>query len=129
MICDRCYQPADVGEHGLYRCPLEPRRATPAIWGDEIPGGLEIANGLCHPDGTPRRYYSKSEIALECAKRGLVPYHEVFAEGGNKRLEDARHRDDYLKTSEAARAKRHRDEARQEKYLKRDREAARHARG
>lgn len=25
MTCDRCYQPLGVGEHGLYKCPLERR--------------------------------------------------------------------------------------------------------
>jgi hypothetical protein len=42
------------------------------VIGDDIPGGLEIKNGLCNADGTPRRYYSKSEIAREAAKRGYV---------------------------------------------------------
>ena len=117
MICDRCYQPSDVGEHGLYLCPLEARRTSPAVWQDSIEGGLEIAHGLCNADGTPRRYYSKSEIKAACELKGIVPYHDVYQEGGNKRLEDARHRTDDLKSSEGQRAKRWRDEARQEKRL------------
>lgn len=124
MICDRCYQPSDVGEHGLYKCPLEARRETPAIWTDDIPGGIEIAHGICHEDGTPRRYYSHSAIREACRVKGVIPYHDVYAEGGNQMLSDARQRDVYLKSSEAKRDKRHRDEARQEKYLTRDREAA-----
>lgn len=45
---------------------------TANVIGDDIPGGIEIRHGICHPDGTPRRYYSKSEMNKEAAKRGLV---------------------------------------------------------
>lgn len=114
MICERCYQPLDVGEHGLYKCALQPRFST-AIWQDEIVGGVEIHHGICNEDGTPKRYYSKSEIREACKVKGVIPYHEVYAEGGNRTLEDARHRDDYLKTGQAQREKRWRDEARRER--------------
>lgn len=33
-----------------------------AVIQDSIEGGLDIRHGLCWPDGTPRRFYSKSEI-------------------------------------------------------------------
>lgn len=42
------------------------------VIGDEIPGGVEIRHGLCNEDGSPRRYYSKSEMAREASRRGLV---------------------------------------------------------
>jgi hypothetical protein len=42
------------------------------IVADSIPGGIWIRNGLCNPDGTPRRYDSLSEIRREAKKRGLV---------------------------------------------------------
>jgi hypothetical protein len=45
-----------------------------AAHGDDIPGGIEIRHGLCNPDGSPRRYYSKSEMAREAAKRGMTNY-------------------------------------------------------
>lgn len=35
MTCERCYQPLAEGEHGLYRCPLEPRRDVIARSGFE----------------------------------------------------------------------------------------------
>lgn len=38
---------------------------------DEIPGGIEIRHGLCNEDGTPRKYYSRSEIKREEYKRGM----------------------------------------------------------
>ncbi len=33
-----------------------------AVIGDDIPGGLLVPHGICWPDGTPRRFYSHSEI-------------------------------------------------------------------
>ncbi len=29
---------------------------------DDIPGGLDVPNAICNPDGSPKRYYSKSSI-------------------------------------------------------------------
>lgn len=43
-----------------------------SVIADEIPGGVEIRHGLCNEDGSPRRYYSKSEIAAEAKRRGLT---------------------------------------------------------
>lgn len=51
-------------------------RSTGTVIGDDIPGGLEIRNGLCNADGTPRKYYSHSEIRREAQKRGLVNHVE-----------------------------------------------------
>jgi hypothetical protein len=73
MLCERCYRPADEGDHGLYKCPLQPRAAAPVIWADDIPGGVELAHGLCHPDGTPRRFDSRSAIRRAAAEKGLDP--------------------------------------------------------
>lgn len=42
------------------------------VIGDDIPGGVEIRHGICNEDGTPRVYYSKSEMRKEAARRGLV---------------------------------------------------------
>jgi hypothetical protein len=47
-------------------------KAANSVIGDDIPGGIEIRHGLCNEDGSPRRYYSKSEIAAEANRRGLV---------------------------------------------------------
>lgn len=125
MTCERCLNAiVNPDEHGLYLCPLEPRPAN-TVWADDIPGGVLIYNGLCNEDGTPRRYYSKSEIRLACKVKGVVPYHEVYQEQGNRTLEDARHHTDYLKSSDGKRAKQWRDEARAEKRLAREREVAR----
>lgn len=125
MTCERCYKPLDEGEHGLGLCPLEPRRAQYAVWQDTIEGGLEISNGICNEDGTPKRYYSWSEIAAACKAKGVIPYHDVYAEGGNRTLEDARHREDWIKSDENRRARRDRDEIRHEKAMRRRAEEAR----
>jgi hypothetical protein len=111
MICDRCFRPLSDGEHGLYQCPLEPRRSH-VVWADDIPGGLVIEHGLCNPDGTPRTYYSHSEIRRECDVRGVIPWTEVHTEDKTK---DARVRADWQQSSEARRAKSRREEARAER--------------
>lgn len=124
MTCERCLRTIEnTDAHGLFLCPLEPRPAN-VVWADDIPGGVLIYNGLCNEDGTPRRFYSRSEMRLACKVKGVIPYHDVYTEGGNQTLSDARQRDSWLKSGEAQRAKRDRDEARQEKRLARDREAA-----
>lgn len=79
MTCERCYQPADVGEHGLYLCPLEPRRSA-AVWADDIPGGLVIHHGLCHEDGSGRRFNSRSEIRAACKEKNLIPWTDAYTE-------------------------------------------------
>lgn len=81
---------------------------------DDIPGGILLEHGLCNPDGSPRRYDSRSAIRREAEARGLVAWGEVYAED---RTKDARVRLDWYQSSEAKRAKRHRDEARAEKRL------------
>lgn len=42
------------------------------VHGDDIPGGLYIKHGLCHKDGTPRRFDSKSEIRRAAKEAGLT---------------------------------------------------------
>jgi hypothetical protein len=101
-----------MGAHGLYLCPLEPQRDAPTVWADDIPGGLDIAHGLCNEDGSPRRYYSRSAIKTAAEVKGLMPYHEAFSEGENRILKDARVHDDWLKSGEAQRQSRDRDEQR-----------------
>jgi hypothetical protein len=40
------------------------------VIGDEI--DIEIKNGLCHEDGTPRRFRSKAELKRAAKEKGLV---------------------------------------------------------
>jgi hypothetical protein len=112
MRCERCYKPANVGEHGLGLCPLEARRAAPTVRQDTIEGGLVIEHGLCNHDGTPRTYYSQSEIDRECKARGMLRWTDMHTEDKTK---DARIKGDWYKSSEAQRARRDRMEARRER--------------
>lgn len=111
MLCDRCYQWAEDGEHGVGLCPLEARREAAVVRPDDIPGGLVVEHGLCHPDGTPRTYYSRSEMRREAAERGLVAWTDIHTEDKTK---DARVRMDWYASGEAQRQKRDRDEQRRE---------------
>lgn len=70
MICDRCYHPLEQGEHGQYRCPLEPRSAASAVIGDDIPGGFLQENF----GNTPEMFYSKKAMAKRAKELGLIPF-------------------------------------------------------
>lgn len=49
------------------------QRASNVI-GDDIPGGELVHHGICNDDGSPRRFYSKSEMARAAAEKGLVNF-------------------------------------------------------
>lgn len=50
----------DFGQFGL----------APSVIGDDIPGGYEVKHGICNPDGTPRKFYSKSELRRAAWENG-----------------------------------------------------------
>lgn len=66
--------------------------ATQTLWdspsgviGDDIPGGYEVKHGICNEDGSPRKYYTKSEMTREAKRRGLTNLVEhVTAPGTDK---------------------------------------------
>lgn len=81
MTCEKCSKELTVGEWPF--CPHGYGSFTHIP--DEIPGGVDIKHGLCNEDGTPRRYFSRSEIAAEAKRRGLVNYvRHVGTKGGDK---------------------------------------------
>jgi hypothetical protein len=45
--------------------------SAPHVHPDDIPGGVWIEHGLCNADGSPRKYYSKSDMRREAKARGL----------------------------------------------------------
>lgn len=55
---------------------------APGVKADEIPGGVWIKHGLCNEDGSPRKYYSHSEMAEEAKRRGVVNVVEHVTEPG-----------------------------------------------
>ena len=58
--------------------------STAKVIPDDIPGGVEVRNGLCNEDGSPRRYYSKSDMKREAESRGLVNHVEHIPDRGRK---------------------------------------------
>lgn len=47
-----------------------------AVIGDDIPGGMFVNNGICHENGEPRKFYSKSEMRRAAAEKGWVNHVE-----------------------------------------------------
>lgn len=68
MLCETCGEPLEIGVWPF--CPHG--TGSNSVIADDIPGGVEIRNGLCNEDGSPHRYYSKSEMTKEAKRRGLV---------------------------------------------------------
>jgi hypothetical protein len=71
--CERCGGELRIGDYPF--CKGDPTAHAPmrgAVIPDDIPGGVLIEHGICNEDGSPRRYYSKSEMAAEAKRRGLV---------------------------------------------------------
>lgn len=66
--CDKCNQELRLGEWPF--CPHGMGNSN--VITDDIPGGMEVKHGICNEDGTPRKYYSKSEMAKEAKRRGLA---------------------------------------------------------
>jgi len=80
-LCDRCGAELQVGDFPF--CPHG--RGANSVIQDSIEGGIEIRNGLCNEDGSPRRYYSKSAIAAEAKRRGLTNHDtHIGAPGSDK---------------------------------------------
>jgi hypothetical protein len=88
-----CWEPITAP---IVECP-KCHSATDRAWlakpsnviGDDIPGGVWVRHGLCDPvTGEPRKYYSRSEIAAEAKRRGLVNLVEHIPEQGSDK---ARH--------------------------------------
>jgi len=80
LVCDNGHEQIDIW------CPTQEKPECPicgaqtgTLWrsssnviGDDIPGGIEIKHGICNDDGTPRRYYSKTEIKEAARRKGLI---------------------------------------------------------
>jgi hypothetical protein len=99
--------------------PLVRLWARPAaVHGDDIPGGLLIEHGLCEADGTPRKFYSRSEIRAACAAKGLTPWTDLYEESSTK---TGRAYLDYMRSGEYRRLKAQRREERMERQLERAR--------
>ena len=65
LACSNC------GEETVLDYPIKFGDA-PGITTDDIPGGIEIKHGkgLINDDGTPKRYYSKTDLYRACNEHG-----------------------------------------------------------
>jgi hypothetical protein len=50
---------------------------------DDIAGGVEIRHGLCNADGSPRKYYTHSEMRAEAKRRGFTNHVEHIGSRGS----------------------------------------------
>jgi hypothetical protein len=78
VIREDCLEPFAAPEVSCAACGARTERVwlqkAAGVIGDDIPGGQWVHNGICNPDGSPRKYYSKSDMAREAAKRGYMNY-------------------------------------------------------
>lgn len=92
MTCERCGHELQVGDYPFCKGTEGGHlNARFGVIGDDIPGGLVIKNGICWPDGTPRRFYSKTEIRKAADTAGLSISGETPKP--NQRIVEQRQRD------------------------------------
>jgi hypothetical protein len=65
LLCDKCQHDIQIGEFPF--CPHD--KQANSVIGDEI--DVSIKHGLCHPDGSPRRFTSRAELKREEKRRGM----------------------------------------------------------
>lgn len=70
-----CWEPMTAPEVKCEKCNNPTIRVllpfTRNIITDDIPGGIDIRHGICNDDGSPRRYYTKSEIKAAAKAKGM----------------------------------------------------------
>lgn len=62
VLCQECGQPT---ERTWFQHPA-------AVIADDIVGGVWIRHGICNPDGTPKKYWTKSDIREAAKKKGMI---------------------------------------------------------
>lgn len=73
MLCDKCGYDIQIGDYPFCKgSDKDHLNSRGGVIGDDIPGGYDVKNGVCWPDGTPRRFYSKSEIRKAAHAAGLT---------------------------------------------------------
>lgn len=66
IACEKCGHAIHIGEHPF--CPHG--FGTGVVEGDEI--DVYIKHGLCHPDGTAKRYRSREQLRRDADAAGLT---------------------------------------------------------
>lgn len=74
MICDKCGHDIQLGEFPFCKGDAADHGSVTrfSVIGDDIPGGMLVPHAICHPDGTPKRYYTKSSMAAAARAKGWV---------------------------------------------------------
>lgn len=70
MMCERCGKPVEEGEHGRWRCPLEPRPSSLGVIDDQLEGGPRRFETMGHD---APYIESKSQWRREVEARNLEP--------------------------------------------------------
>jgi hypothetical protein len=66
------YDPKPCPRCGAQTSRQVTHNLAPSVIGDDIPGGIVMEHGVCYEDGSPRTFYSKSEIRQVARAKGLV---------------------------------------------------------
>src|SRR5258708_7928516 len=66
-------------------------RSSPAVAGDEI--DIQVRHGLCHEDGSPRRFRSKTELREAASQAGLSILGETPKPNAERSDREARQRE------------------------------------
>lgn len=53
------------------------------VIGDDIPGGYWVRHGICNEDGSPKKYYSKSDMIKAAKEKGVMNVVEHVPERGS----------------------------------------------
>lgn len=85
--CEKCGEILTIGSFPF--CPHP--QANLEVIGDDIPGGIIIRHGACWPDGTPRKFYSKSAIKQAAYEAGWTRHGDTPKP--NQRLEEKQARE------------------------------------
>jgi hypothetical protein len=76
-----CYEPMAAPDPECPVCggtvrrvwlPVDQGGKSHGVIPDGIPGGYWVKHGICNPDGSPRRFDSKSDMARAAEKAGLI---------------------------------------------------------
>lgn len=90
MTCERCQHDIQVGDYPFCKgSPKDHIGGHYGVTGDDIPGGLEMKNLFPpNPDGSPKKFYSKSAVAQAAKALG---YHNHVEHLGSKGSDKSKH--------------------------------------
>lgn len=71
MKCEKCGHELQIGDYPFCSKDGIHLSGSNGVIADSIPGGEIHEHGICHADGTPRKFYSKSEINSALKEKGL----------------------------------------------------------